>query len=180
MIEQYTVVTAELILPIVAVVFITSAVVALCCKLASKLSFMQVFGFSLAFGFLGGTSGLIAGATSEPIIGAFLTALLGLVSGALSLLFVKGAVAEGAPSPAELRPFVSPAIVVLSLCALLGLTIGRVYQTKWTNYEREYAQSKSINETVYMPLARLWKQYDYCRSKVKDPSSCDVILYREQ
>ncbi len=54
--------------------------------------------------------------------------------------------------------------------------IGRVYQTQWVTYERSYAEKKSYNDAVGMPLAKLWQQYDYCQKKVRHPASCDAIL----
>jgi len=176
----YQAVLTQLVGPILLAVVAILIVVAALYKLVGGLSLRAVLGFSVPFAFLGGVSGLIAGATSEPIVGAFLTGLLGLVSGALSLLFAKqpAAATSTDPSPPEIRHLIGPSIVVLCLTALAGLAIGRVYHTQWVDYERKYAQSKDLNEKVYMPLARIWKQHEYCRSKVKDPSRCDVLLLK--
>lgn len=175
----YQVVLTQLVVPIVLAVIVLVVAVAGLYWAWAKLSFRQVLGFSIPFGFLGGISGLIAGATSEPIVGAFLTGLLGLVSGALSLIIAKqaaGGTTSG--SAADVAVLVGPSIVVLCLTALSGLAIGRVYQTTWVKYERTYQETKDLNEKVYMPLARIWKQHEYCRSKVKDPSTCDVLLLK--
>lgn len=175
----YQAVLTQLVAPIVGAVIVLVVIVAALYSVWARLPFRQVLGFSIPFGFLGGVSGLIAGATSEPIVGAFLTGLLGIVSGALSLLIARQAAAGGtAVHPSEVTALVGPSIVVLCLTALSGLAIGRVYQTQWVNYEREYTLTKDLNEKVHMPLARIWKQHEYCRSKVKDPSTCDVLLLK--
>lgn len=174
----YNVVLSQLVVPIVLVVVAIVVVVAVLYVALAKLPFQQVIGFSVPFGFLGGISGLIAGATSEPIVGAFLTGLLGIVSGALSLLIARQAGAGGTAISSDVATLVGPAIVVLCLSALGGLAIGRVYQTQWIKYERVYTETKDLNEKVNMPLARIWKQHEYCRSKVKDPASCDVLLLK--
>jgi len=174
----YNVVLTQLVVPIVLAVVTLVVVIAGLYWAWAKLSFRQVLGFSVPFGFLGGISGLIAGATSEPIVGAFLTGLLGIVSGALSLLIARQAGAGGTAISSDVATLVGPAIVALCLTALAGLAIGRVYQTQWVKYERTYQETKELNEKVNMPLARIWQQYDYCRSKVKNPSSCDVLLLK--
>jgi hypothetical protein len=173
----YGVVFNQLVLPSISAVLVVTIAVAAFYRLFARLPLSAVLGFSIPFGFLGGISGLIAGATSEPIVGAFLTGLLGLVSGALSLLFARQA-ALGSPMPAssDITDMVGPAIVVLCLTALAGLAIGRVYQTQWVNYERQYAEVKDLNEKVNMPLAKLWKQHEYCLTKARDPGACDAIL----
>lgn len=178
----YQAVLTQLVEPILLAVIVIVLLVAALYRLLGGLAFRKIMGFSIPFAFLGGVSGLIAGASSEPIVGAFLTGLLGLVSGALSLLFAKqvASSAPQAPSPPDITHLVGPSIVVLCLTALAGLAIGRVYQTQWVNYERQYAQTKDLNEKVHMPLARIWKQYEYCRSKVKVPASCDALLLKAE
>lgn len=177
--SPYGVVLAQLAAPIIVAVVALVAIVAALYSVLARMSFREVVGFSVPFGFLGGISGLIAGATSEPIVGAFLTGLLGIVSGALSLIIAKQATDGAAAAPsADLAVLVGPAIVVLCLTALAGLAIGRVYQTSWVTYERQYQETKDLNEKVQMPLARIWQQYDKCRKHVKDPVTCDVLLLK--
>lgn len=179
--SHYQVVLEQLVVPVlIAVIGIVAVVSTIYWRLAN-LPFRELAGFSIPFGFLGGISGLIAGATSEPIVGAFLTGLLGLVSGALSLLYARQAATSATPlASSAIADLVGPSIVALCLTALAGLAIGRVYQTQWVKYERQYQETKDLNEKVNMPLARIWQQYDYCRSKVKDPSSCDALLLKAE
>ena len=177
--SDYQVVLEQLIVPILLAVVGIVAIVSVLYWRWVGLPFRELLGFSVPFGFLGGISGLIAGATSEPIVGAFLTGLLGLVSGALSLLYARQAASGTAPlASSAIADLVGPSIVVLCLTALAGLAIGRVYQTQWVKYERAYTETKELNERVNMPLARIWKQHEYCRSKVKDASTCDVLLLK--
>jgi hypothetical protein len=177
--SAYNAVLTQLVAPIVVAIIVLVLIVAALYSAWAKLPVPEVVGFSVPFGFLGGISGLIAGATSEPIVGAFLTGLLGLVSGALSLIIAKQATGSvTATHSSDIAVLVGPAIVVLCLTALAGLAIGRVYQMHWVTYERSYQETKDLNEKVNMPLARIWKQYEYCRSKVKDPHTCDVLLLK--
>lgn len=175
--EPYVAVFNQLFVPEILLVFALTFAIAALYSAAAKLSLGVVFGFSIPFGFLGATSGVIAGATAEPIVGAFLTGLLGIVSGILSLLLAKEvAKPEGSSVALDIQQLAGPAIVVLCLAALGGLAIGRVYQTDWINFDRSYAETKDLNEKVNMPIAKLLKQHEFCLAKAKNPASCDSIL----
>lgn len=103
--------------------------------------------FLLAFGFLGGVSGLMAGASRESLVGALLTGLLGLLSGLLSYLFGKDTLKEW-------RPFIPYSIIVLVLSALAGVSIGGTYKAKWESFDRDYKKWLLQYEHVYLEVLK--------------------------
>lgn len=101
----------------------------------------------LAFGFLGGVPGLIAGMSREQIVGALLTGLLALLSALVSYLFSKDAMKEW-------RPFIPYMIVALVVNALGGLSIGGVYKKRWEIYDRQYKEYALEREKVYLEVLK--------------------------
>jgi hypothetical protein len=80
--------------------------------------------FLLAFGFLGGVTGLIAGVSRESIVGGLLTGLLGVISALLSYLFSKEALKEW-------RHYIPYAIMLLVISALAGLSMRLLQNAKY-------------------------------------------------
>jgi hypothetical protein len=103
--------------------------------------------FLLAFGFLGGVTGLIAGVSRESIVGGLLTGLLGIISALLSYLFSKEALKEW-------RHYISYAIMLLVISALAGLSIGGIYKAKWEAFDRDYKKWALEYEKVYLEVLK--------------------------
>ncbi len=103
--------------------------------------------FLLSFAFLGGFSGVIAGASREAIVGALMTGMLGIVSTALAYLFSKDSVKEW-------RPFIPFGIMLMFASALAGLCIGGVYKAGVERFDRAYKECMLDYEHRYIPLQR--------------------------
>lgn len=170
-VNVYAVVLLEQFIPILSVVLVLTAVTALAGRIGTRRGFGATFGFIAPFGFLGGTSGLIAGASSEPIVGALLTGLLGLISALLSFLVSKETLKEW-------RVYLPAAITLLCLSALGGLTIGKAYQTKFFYADREYARWLLQHENVDLKTMAVRQRYDLCVEKLGDAGrdKCAEVL----
>jgi hypothetical protein len=167
--DAYRTVASDLFLPVVAVVVALSLLVAGIYAWVVKRRVSEIMSFSIAFGFLGGTAGVIAGASTEPIVGAFLTGLIGVLSALLSILFAKETLADH-------RDFIPPAITLLCLTALAGLTVGRVYLSEVRAAQLKLDQETAVNEQVYMPVAKRIQLHDLCIQRSTDAAKCDAIL----
>jgi hypothetical protein len=137
----------ELALPLLLLILIVGTIGFLIARLGEKTKVRRDLPFLLAFAFLGGVPGVIAGASQEPIIGAMLTGLLGVISALLSYMFSKEALSEW-------RPIIPYAIIFMVISALGGLTIGSVRKAKFDNFDREYAVYKSELENLYFPVEK--------------------------
>jgi hypothetical protein len=109
---------------------------------------------------------MIAGASSEPIVGAVLTGLLGLISAILSYMLGKDALG----SVRAIMPFI---VVGLTLSALAGLTIGRAYKVRWDDYDIASKKHMLDYEHTYLPLVEKIKFLELCTKTFADPG--DVI-----
>lgn len=104
--------------------------------------------FLFGFAFLGSISGLVAGVSREPIVGALLTGLLGLMSGLLSYMFTLDRLEKW-------RPIIPYTIVVLMLATLYGLSVGGLTKKRWDGYQQTYAVWLIEHERVHVPVMRL-------------------------
>lgn len=146
-VESIYAVIAEIALPVLGVVFVMALATALVMKAIIPGRIRQFVPFVVALAFLGGVPGVIAGASQEPIVGAMLTGLLGIVSALLAYLFSK-------ESLQEWRPVVPFALVAMLVCALGGLTIGGIRKAKFDQFDREWALYKSELENLSFPVEK--------------------------
>jgi predicted neutral ceramidase superfamily lipid hydrolase len=135
----------DLVAPLLVAVVVLVILILIASRLALKKITLQQSLLVIAFALLGGISGTIAGASSEPIVGAMLTAILGVVSAALSFLL-------GKDSVAALRDFLPFVIIGLILAALAGLVVGRAYKVRWDEYEVAMKKHMLEYEQVYIPI----------------------------
>lgn len=117
------------------------------CSLFSKQSFRFTFPILLAFGFLGGVSGLSAGLSREPVIGTVIPAMLTLVSGVLGYLFSK----EHLKDWRVVIPF---CIFILTLNTCIGLFLGSQMRGKSEEYEKQYNEWLLHYEKVDLELEK--------------------------
>lgn len=103
--------------------------------------------FLMAFGLLGGVTGLIAGVSRESIVQGLLTGLLGIVTALLSYLF-------GKESLKEWRNHIPYAIILLIVCCLAGLSIGGSYRNERDKSDREYNEYLLEYEKVYLEVLK--------------------------
>lgn len=103
--------------------------------------------FLLAFGFLGGVIGLIAGVSREPIVGGMVTGTLGIVSALLSYMF-------GKESLKEWQNYIPYAIMLLIVSSLAGLSIGGSYKNEREQFDRTYKEYLLEYEKVYLEVLK--------------------------
>lgn len=147
MIEGLFSASKELFFPVVVIIGAIAGLLTLVARLVIGEPAQKWSVFVVAFGFLGGVSGLIAGVSREPIIGAYLTGLLTINSALLGYLFSREALAS-------MRPVVPWAMMALVLSALAGLTIGSVYRQQFEIYEKDYKKWLLEYEHVYLPVLK--------------------------
>lgn len=124
---------SQAFIPILTMTVFLGIIIVVVSRLAGIRNTGVHYSFLFCFGILGGTSGLIAGVSKEPIVGGLLTGLLGIISALLSYLFSK----ESAKQFHNHIPF---AISFLVLNALAGLSIGGGYKSKWDEFDRNYKE----------------------------------------
>jgi len=137
----------ELAVPLFILVIAISLIGLILLKLIVGGAVSKYIPFLFAFSLLGGVPGVIAGSSQEPIVGAMLTGLLGVVASLLTYLFSKDSLDEW-------RPVIPFSIIFMVICALGGLTIGGVRKAKFDNFDREYAVYKSELENLYFPVEK--------------------------
>lgn len=137
----------ELALPLLGIVIILFAASLVILRLLTRQKVWRFAPFLFAFGILGGVPGAIAGASQEPIVGAMLTGLLGIVSALLAYLFSK-------ESASDYHPVIPFAVILMVTSALGGLSIGGIRKAKFDNFDREFAIYKSELENLYYPVEK--------------------------
>jgi uncharacterized membrane-anchored protein YhcB (DUF1043 family) len=139
--------------------------------MTKRLSIDHV-GFSFAFSVVGVTAGVITGSSLEPIAGALLTGMLGLVTGLLSYLFSK-------ESLSVYRGAFILAIATLAVGALIGLMIGRVYRAEIVRDQRIKDAEVLYSESVLYPALRKQEEFVKCRELLENSyERCDELLLR--
>ena len=170
---QYVQPLGNLLLPLLLAAILLSLGTALVARLATGQSLGNMLLYLSPFSWLGGVTGLIAGASQEAIVGAFVTGMLTVVTGLFSFMFAKDALAEW-------RPVLSLAVVLLCISAVIGLSFGRIYKKDWDAYERDRALWAMRFEHADVPVLAVKARYDYCRRKIS-PSmiqQCDGLLVK--
>jgi hypothetical protein len=168
---EYSAVLQQQFMPMFLAILFLSLITSLIALFITKEKFSKLIGSCLPFGFLGGTAGLIAGASAEPIVGALLTGMLGIISALLTLLFAKETLKQW-------QAFIPVAITLLCLSALAGLSIGKVHRSQWTSFDRNYQRWLLEHEKVHLELMKTRKRHQLCieLSSTEDRSKCANIL----
>lgn len=147
----------DLFIPVFTGAIGISIILSLICRLAFQTSLAQSFTFISAFSFLGCICGAIAGASKETIVGALLTAILGLISALLAYLF-------GKETPEQSKQIIPMGMIALLVSALAGLTIGGINAKRWVVSDRAYEKYK-LDYQMYLDVEKrrrileLEKQY---------------------
>ena len=113
----------------------------------------------VAFAAVGVTSGVAAGNSRDPVVGAVLPAMLTLVSGLFVYMFSKDGLAQW-------RPVIPFCVAVVAIGGLVGLSLGSTLRSQFDNFEREYAKALLRYERVeleaqkaeYLAKLEVWKQ----------------------
>ena len=100
-----------------------------------------------AFTLLGMVGGVIAGASQEGLVSAFLTGMLTIVSSLLAYAFTKD-------GPKGFREQLPPLMAVLLIAALTGLVIGAAYRAFHDDFERNYTSFRARFDQVAIPVER--------------------------
>lgn len=137
----------ELFLPILVATMVVAAIGAAILRIDGGGPLRSNLAFLLAFAALGAVPGLIAGWSREPVTGALLTGLLGLLSAMLAYLF-------GKESLASFRPVIPVLILVLLFGAVAGLGIGGIKKKEWDQYERAYTDYRAKHDQQAIVVAR--------------------------
>jgi hypothetical protein len=146
-----------------AAALLLSLLIAAIAALSTDRKFWASLIFVMPFGWLGTVSGLIAGSTKEAIVGALLTGMLTVVGALLSYTFSKEAQLEWR----KLLPF---AVILLSMGALVGLSIGQINRSEYEAYERNYARWLLQYEKADLPAIAVRIRYRDCLARVSvDP-----------
>lgn len=118
-----------------------------------------------AFAILGGIAGAITGSSMEPLVGALITGVLGIVSAILSYVFAK----ETDPIFRAVAPV---AIILLLLNALAGLSVGQNWKKKWLTYSDLMEEHRLDYKEVWVPTTRAYQQklLERCLAEYKTTS----------
>jgi hypothetical protein len=103
--------------------------------------------FPLAFAILGGTCGAIAGSSFEPLVGAVVTGILGLVSAMVSYGFTR-------TGDRVLRASIPVIVILLLINALAGLSVGRTWKIKWDSYATNLDRYRAKRDGIWIPVTR--------------------------
>jgi hypothetical protein len=161
-----------LLLPLFVVTIVLSLFAAEIVRRFTGQPFAIAMLYLSPFAWLGGVTGLIAGAShGEGIVGAFVAGMLTVVAGLFSFIFAKDALSEW-------RPVLAIAVVLLCINAVIGLSLGGIYKDKWDTYERDLAKWTFEHEHIEVPALAVKARYDYCRKKITraNIAQCDTLL----
>jgi hypothetical protein len=104
-----------------------------------------------AFAILGGVAGVITGSSMEPLVGALITGVLGIVSAVLSYAFAK----ETDPA---IRAVIPAAIILLLLNALGGLAVGQNAKKKFIVYTNTMEEHRLDYKELWIPATREYQR----------------------
>jgi hypothetical protein len=102
---------------------------------------------AFAFAILGGVAGVITGSSMEPLVGALITGVLGIVSAALSYAFAR-------ETDAAIRAVIPAAIILLLLNALAGLAVGQNAKKKLIIYTNTMEEHRLDYKELWIPATR--------------------------
>jgi hypothetical protein len=85
--------------------------------------------------------------------------MLTLVAALFSYIYAKDALPEW-------RGVLSVAIILLSVSAVVGLSLGRIHRKAWDEYERTHAIWKTQFERVHIPAMAALKRHEDCVARV--------------
>ena len=161
----------QLLLPIAIVTILLSVVAAFVAAAVTRQGEGMMLLYLSPFAWLGGVTGMIAGASQQAIVGAFVTGMLTVVTGLFSFIFAKDALAEW-------RPVLAMAVVLLSVSAVIGLSLGGISKKSWEAYERDRQTWNTQFEKVQVPALAVHRRYEYCRTRISPANiaQCDTLL----
>ena len=161
----------EILLPVTIGTISLSVALAFFGARAINKTFGETLLFISPFGWLGGICGLIAGTSTEPLIGALLTGMLTIVTTMLSYLLGKDALADW-------RPLIQFAIILLCVSAVVGLTFGRIHKARGDSFDRDYASWRFEYDNAIVPAIQIRTRYDLCRARMPttDAVKCEALL----
>jgi hypothetical protein len=150
--------------PAIASVAVLASLAIVAIRASSRVQIPGGIPFVIAFTALGVTTGMSAGNSREPVVGALLPAMLTLVSGLLTYLFSK-------ESLANWRQLIPYSIIVLAVGSLVGLSLGSTLRKRLEEDDRAYArallryQSVDLEYEKAKHLAELevWKRQELAR-----------------
>ncbi len=145
--EQTLADLSALALPVLVLAALTSALVLYTVRALGSPVPRTLGTLPVAFAILGGICGVIAGASTETLVGALVTGVLGLVSALLSYAFTRD---QNSNIGRAL-----PAIVILLLInALIGLSVGQNWRKKWDDYEMDLAEQRIDYKEIWVPVTK--------------------------
>ncbi|HET9638301.1 MAG TPA: hypothetical protein VFP12_03765 [Allosphingosinicella sp.] len=146
-VESIYATVTEVAIPLVIVIAAVSLLTWLAMRFTIRGQVSKFLPFVIALACLGAVPGEVAGASFEPIVGAMLTGLLGIVSALLAYLFSKDSLQEW-------RPVIPFALIAMLICALGGLTIGGIRKAQFDQFDREWAIYRSELENLSFPVEK--------------------------
>ena len=157
--------------PLILVAIVLSLVMAGVFHRAVERTFTEAFLFVSPFAWLGAVSGFIAGSSEEALIGALLTGILTVAGTLISYMI-------GRDAASEWRRSLPLAMMLLFLCALVGITTGTANKARWEDFDRDYAKWRKDYETITLPARAALQQHELCIRRVSDASKpkCDALL----
>jgi hypothetical protein len=140
------------------------------CRYTGK-SYWETVIFVSPFAWLGAACGFIAGSSKEALIGALLTGILTVAGTLFTYMF-------GQDSDDKWSKPLPLAMMLLFLCALVGITAGNAQRGKWEDFDREYAKWQHDYETITLPVRAAQQRFDTCKFNVSEArkAQCDDLL----
>ena len=127
--------------------------------------------FVSPFAWLGAATGFIAGSSKEALIGALLTGILTVAGTLFTYMFGQDADDKWS-KPLPL------AMMLLFLCALVGITAGNAQRGKWEDFDRDYAKWQHDYETITLPARAASQRFKTCIANVAEArrARCEDLL----
>lgn len=141
---------ADLALPVLTGVGLTGLFIVALAQFTGMQFTRPLWLVPMSFGVLGGITGAIAGSSSEPLVSALTTGIIGIVTALLSYFF-----AQESNSPAHAAvPFM---IIMLLLNCLIGLSVGQNWKRKWDDFGVEMEWTRVRRDQVWAPAVRKYQ-----------------------
>jgi predicted neutral ceramidase superfamily lipid hydrolase len=156
--EEFRLTASQILGPAILAISVLVVIASLALRLQTKRPVQGSLSLIVAFAAVGVTSGMAAGNSREPIVGAMLPAMLTLVSGLFVYIFSK----EGL---ANWRPVIPFCVAVVAVGGLVGLSLGSTVRSRFDTFERDYAKALLRYEHVeleaekarYLAELEVWK-----------------------
>lgn len=154
--------TADLGLPVLALVTLLALLVWIGFRLAGRRLDGQRIALVVSFGMLGGIVGAIGGSSQQPLVGV-------IVSGLIGVLTSYGSIAYGKEANGAIGAMLPSMICVLLLTTLFGLATGQEWRKKWDNYNMSVDDYRTDYDKVYAPVTAHIREkiFDLCVEKHK-------------